>query len=76
MTCCCCCCIVVKRPSQRVWSCRDGQLTLPHFSWTCLDLSGKPVLIAHLFVSNRIAQLEPGFSNEGVRLQKAIFHNL
>ena len=30
------------------WSCWDGQLTLPHFSWACLGLlSGLPVLRAH-----------------------------
>ena len=34
-------------------SCRDGQLTLPHFSWADLDLlSGQPVLRAHTFASN------------------------
>ena len=32
---------------------RDGQLTLPHFSWAGLDLlSGKPVFRAHTFASN------------------------
>ena len=30
-------------------SCRDGQLTLPHFSWAGLDLL---VLRAHTFASN------------------------
>ena len=34
-------------------SCRDGQLTWPHFSWAGLDLlSGWPVLRAHTFASN------------------------
>ena len=23
---------------KHLWSCRDGQLTLPHFSWAGLDL--------------------------------------
>ena len=23
---------------KHLWSCRDGQLTYPHFSWTGLDL--------------------------------------
>ena len=38
---------------KHLWSCRDGQLTLPHCSWAGLDpLSGKPVLRAHTFASN------------------------
>ena len=35
-------------------SCRDGQLTKPHFSWAALDLlSSYPVLHAHTFASNQ-----------------------
>ena len=35
------------------WSCRDGQLPYPHFSWAgSVLLSGYPILRAHALASN------------------------
>ena len=33
------CLNVVYRPNQQLWSCPDGQLTYPHFSWAATEPS-------------------------------------
>ena len=44
-------CVVVH--GKQLWSCRDGHLTLPHYSLADLDLlSGYPVLSARTFANN------------------------